>query len=57
MEYPRLHYDLFLTNQEEAMAVYTAVTNRAPAGGAKWAWLRLGLVQLRAGSATEAVER
>ncbi|XP_030832787.1 tetratricopeptide repeat protein 37 [Strongylocentrotus purpuratus] len=48
-------YDL-LDEKEDAIAVYTAVTKRAALGGAKWAWLRLGLVQLRAGNATEAVE-
>ncbi|XP_063956194.1 tetratricopeptide repeat protein 37-like [Lytechinus pictus] len=45
-----------LDEKDEAISVYTKVTSRAALGEAKWAWLRLGLVQLKAGNATEAVE-
>lgn len=33
--------------KEKASAILESVTNEAAAGAAKWAWLRLGLQQLR----------
>lgn len=41
--------------QETALAILTAVTQKASAGAAKWAWLRRGLHHLKAGQHSQAV--
>ncbi|KAH0505669.1 Tetratricopeptide repeat protein 37, partial [Microtus ochrogaster] len=44
-----------LEDMETALAILTAVTQKASAGAAKWAWLRRGLYHLRAGQHSQAV--
>ncbi|XP_042711758.2 superkiller complex protein 3 isoform X1 [Chrysemys picta bellii] len=44
-----------LGDTETALAILTAVTERASAGTAKWAWLRRGLYYLRASQHSQAV--
>uniref|UniRef100_A0A8C3RLX6 Tetratricopeptide repeat domain 37 n=1 Tax=Chelydra serpentina TaxID=8475 RepID=A0A8C3RLX6_CHESE len=44
-----------LGDTETALAILTAVTERASAGTTKWAWLRRGLYYLRAGQHSQAV--
>ncbi|XP_041519322.1 tetratricopeptide repeat protein 37 [Microtus oregoni] len=44
-----------LEDTETALAILTAVTQKASAGAAKWAWLRRGLYHLRAGQHSQAV--
>nr|XP_010947855.1 tetratricopeptide repeat protein 37 isoform X1 [Camelus bactrianus]XP_045368477.1 tetratricopeptide repeat protein 37 isoform X1 [Camelus bactrianus] len=44
-----------LEEMETALAVLTAVTQKASAGTAKWAWLRRGLYYLKAGQHSQAV--
>ncbi|XP_059242451.1 superkiller complex protein 3-like, partial [Mustela nigripes] len=44
-----------LEEMETALAILTAVTQRASAGTAKWAWLRRGLYYLKAGQHSQAV--
>ncbi|XP_004586254.2 superkiller complex protein 3 isoform X1 [Ochotona princeps] len=44
-----------LEDMETALAILTAVTQKAGAGTAKWAWLRRGLYYLRAGQHSQAV--
>ncbi|XP_045141130.1 tetratricopeptide repeat protein 37 [Echinops telfairi] len=44
-----------LEEMETALAVLTAVTQKASAGTAKWAWLRRGLYYLKAGQHAQAV--
>ncbi|ELT99404.1 hypothetical protein CAPTEDRAFT_188519 [Capitella teleta] len=44
-----------LDEQEAAVSVLTAVVSGAASGGAKWAWLRLGLYQLKTDHASSAV--
>ncbi|XP_062068375.1 superkiller complex protein 3 [Lepus europaeus] len=44
-----------LEDVETALAILTAVTQKASAGTAKWAWLRRGLYYLRAGQHSQAV--
>ena len=41
--------------QEEALKFLGTVTSRASAGACKWAWLRLGLQQVRTGSCDDAI--
>ncbi|KAM6224563.1 superkiller complex protein 3 [Rhynchocyon petersi] len=44
-----------LEDMETALAILTAVTQKASAGTAKWAWLRRGLYYLKAGQQSQAV--
>lgn len=44
-----------LEEMETALAILTAVTQKASAGTAKWAWLRRGLYYLKAGQHSQAV--
>ncbi|MEJ1275507.1 tetratricopeptide repeat domain 37 [Cricetulus griseus] len=44
-----------LEDTETALAILTAVTQKASAGAAKWAWLRRGLYHLKAGQHSQAV--
>ncbi|XP_051028561.1 LOW QUALITY PROTEIN: SKI3 subunit of superkiller complex protein [Acomys russatus] len=44
-----------LEDTETALAILTAVTQKASAGAAKWAWLRRGLHYLKAGQHSQAV--
>ena len=44
-----------LSEEEKASAILNQVTSEASAGRAKWAWLRLGLQQLRASDPTKAI--
>ncbi|XP_006885431.1 PREDICTED: tetratricopeptide repeat protein 37 [Elephantulus edwardii] len=44
-----------LEEMETAIAILTAVTQKASAGTAKWAWLRRGLYYLKAGQHSQAV--
>ncbi|XP_073933157.1 superkiller complex protein 3 [Castor canadensis] len=44
-----------LEDMETALAILTAVTQKASAGTAKWAWLRRGLYYLKAGQHSQAV--
>ncbi|XP_076783138.1 superkiller complex protein 3 isoform X1 [Arvicanthis niloticus] len=44
-----------LEDTETALAILTAVTQKASAGAAKWAWLRRGLYYLKAGQHSQAV--
>ncbi|XP_028615919.1 tetratricopeptide repeat protein 37 [Grammomys surdaster] len=44
-----------LEDTETALAILTAVTQKASAGTAKWAWLRRGLHYLKAGQHSQAV--
>ncbi|XP_040584994.1 tetratricopeptide repeat protein 37 isoform X3 [Mesocricetus auratus] len=44
-----------LEDTETALAILTAVTQKASAGAAKWAWLRRGLHHLKAGQHSQAV--
>nr|XP_006811551.1 PREDICTED: tetratricopeptide repeat protein 37-like [Saccoglossus kowalevskii] len=44
-----------LDEQESALQLYTSVTSRASAGSAKWAWLRLGLYQLKKQEYSQAI--
>lgn len=44
-----------LEDTETALAILTAVTQKASAGAAKWAWLRRGLYYLKAGHHSQAV--
>uniref|UniRef100_A0A8C6RPJ8 SKI3 subunit of superkiller complex n=1 Tax=Nannospalax galili TaxID=1026970 RepID=A0A8C6RPJ8_NANGA len=44
-----------LEDAETALAILTAVTQKASAGTAKWAWLRRGLHYLKAGQHSQAV--
>ena len=37
----------FAGNIEAAISLYESVTEVAPAGACKWAWLRLGLCKLK----------
>ncbi|KAH7962098.1 hypothetical protein HPB52_014424 [Rhipicephalus sanguineus] len=45
-----------LGQHEQNVKFLEAITSQLPVKRAKWAWLRLGLQQLRLGSATEAVQ-
>ncbi|KAI8480965.1 Tetratricopeptide repeat protein 37 [Branchiostoma belcheri] len=45
-----------LGEEEAGLKLYLSVTSRASAGTAKWAWLRLGLYQLKHGEGTQAVK-
>lgn len=44
-----------LEDMETALGILTAVTQKASAGAAKWAWLRRGLYYLKAGQHSQAV--
>ncbi|XP_077989019.1 tetratricopeptide repeat protein 37-like isoform X1 [Glandiceps talaboti] len=44
-----------LGEEDTALALYTSVTSKASAGSVKWAWLRLGLYQLKQRDCTQAV--
>lgn len=44
-----------LEDTETALAILTAVTQKASSGAAKWAWLRRGLYYLKAGHHSQAV--
>ncbi|KAL1783322.1 tetratricopeptide repeat protein 37 [Sigmodon hispidus] len=44
-----------LEDTETALAILTAVTQKASSGAAKWAWLRRGLHYLKAGQHSQAV--
>lgn len=44
-----------LEDTDTALAILTAVTQKASAGAAKWAWLRRGLYYLKAGQHSQAV--
>ncbi|XP_010587819.1 superkiller complex protein 3 isoform X2 [Loxodonta africana] len=44
-----------LEEMDTALAILTAVTHKASAGTAKWAWLRRGLYYLKAGQHSQAV--
>ncbi|XP_035667182.1 tetratricopeptide repeat protein 37-like isoform X1 [Branchiostoma floridae] len=45
-----------LGEEEAGLKLYVSVTSKASAGTAKWAWLRLGLYQLKHGDGTQAVK-
>ena len=45
----------FLCKQDEATSLLRTATSRASAGACKWAWLRLGLQQVRSGSFDDAI--
>ena len=45
----------FMLIQELAFAILQNITNTASAGSAKWAWLRLGLQQLRQDSPSQSI--
>ncbi|XP_031551877.1 tetratricopeptide repeat protein 37-like isoform X1 [Actinia tenebrosa] len=44
-----------LGREAEALQLFTNVTNNAPAGEAKWAWIRLGLYHLKHDKNNEAI--